>query len=112
MGADLKSINWIEAAAWIGLTVLLLGMLGAALRHVWADKVRRIEALEAWRERREVSETAVLLAINSLQNETKSHTKVLERMEKQLADVAVLVGNHRREVRPWHPEALRDEDLG
>lgn len=108
MGGDVRTINWLEVAAWIGLTVLLLTALGAALRHVWAANVRRIEALEKWRERHEADETNMLLEIRDLQNETKHHTEILERMERlfesvttQLGDLALMVGAHRRrDIRP------------
>lgn len=101
----MRTINWLEVTAWIGITVLLLTLLGVALRHVWADKVRRIETLETWRERHEASDVKVLLEIRDLQNESRNHTKILERMEKnfdamarKLGDVAAMVGDHRRHL--------------
>ena len=119
MGADVRTINWLEVAAWIGLTVLLLTLLGNAVRHIWAEKVRRIEALEKWRERHEADETNMLLEIRDLQNETKHHTEILERMERlfesvteQLGDLAIMAGAHRRkDGRPDDPR-LRQEGLG
>lgn len=106
MGADVRTINWLEVAAWIGLTVLLLGTLGAILRHLWTALLARIATLETWRENHERSDVKVLLEIRDLQNESRNHTKILERMEKnfeamarKLGDVAAMVGDHRR-----HPE--------
>lgn len=105
MGGDVRTINWLEVAAWIGLTVLLLGTLGAVLRHLWMSLLARIATLETWRQNHEASDVKVLLEIRDLQNESRNHTKILERMEKnfdamarKLGDVAAMVGDHRRHL--------------
>ncbi|MDP1832639.1 MAG: hypothetical protein Q8K67_11315 [Geothrix sp.] len=114
----MRSITWLEVIAWGGLTLLLLSLLGVALRYVWMDKVRRIQCLEAWRERHEAGETQMLLVVRDLQNESRNHTKILERMEKQfegmgnqLRDVAALVGNRRTEDRRWEDGGLKVHPL-
>jgi hypothetical protein len=93
---DVRTINWLEVTAWFGLTAMLLLMLGVALRNVWEDKVRRIEALESWRTLHEAAELETKLLMRDLQHESKGHTDILKRMEKQIQDVAALVGNRRR----------------
>lgn len=97
----MRSIDWLEVTAWMGLTLVLLSLLATSMRHVWEDKVRRIEALEAWRAEHEKGETNFQLVIRDLQNESKNHTLILERMERQIMDVAALVGNRRHEDRSW-----------
>lgn len=115
----MRSITWLEVIAWGGLTLLLLSLLGVALRYVWMDKVRRIKALEDWRERHEAEEIQMLLAVRDVQNESRHQTKILDRLEKQfegmgnqLRDVAALVGNRRSEDRRWEDGTLHREPLG
>lgn len=96
---DVRSINWLEVVAWCGLTILLLSLLGVAMRNVWEDKIRRIEALEAWRALHEAQEIDQKLMSRDIQHEMRSHTEILKRMEKQIHDVAALVGNRRHEDR-------------
>lgn len=90
----------------MGLTLVLFALLGTSLKHVWEDKVRRIEVLEAWRAEHEKEGTNLLLVIRDLENESKNHTLILERMERQIMDMAATVGNRRREDHrgDWEPE--------
>lgn len=102
-----RSINWLEASAWVGLTLLLLTLIGSAIAHIWRNLLTRMKALEAWRETHQAvhqsSELETKLQLRDLQNESKTHTAILEKLGKQfeavdgqLRELIAIIGNRRR----------------
>lgn len=102
-----RSINWLEILAWSGLTLLLLTLIGSAISHIWRALLTRLKVLETWRESHQAahqsSEVETKLQLRDLQNESKNHTAILEKLGKQfeamdgqLRELIALVGNRRR----------------
>lgn len=106
-----RAINWLEIMAWTGLTLLLLTLIGTALSHIWRAVLGRLKALETWRESHQAahqsSEVETKLQLRDLQNESKNHTVILEKLGKQfeamegLMRELISMGGQRRRVISW-----------
>ena len=97
-----RSINWLEAAAWAALTLLLITLMGSAVRHIWTAALVRVRELEKWREHHQEAhqtlEMEIKLQLRDLQNESKNHTSILEKLGEQLRDLAEMAGIRRRKM--------------